>query len=61
LDEAVRQFIVQLPHAHPWWQRWWRRGTVTPSQSSRRTVSNGETEPTAARFGRQYQGATVCR
>lgn len=44
LDEAVRQFIVQLPQAHPWWQRWWRRGTVTPSQPSRRTASNGGTE-----------------
>jgi len=44
-DEAVRQFMAQLPQPHPWWQRWWRRGTVTTPQPSGGTVSNGGTEP----------------
>jgi hypothetical protein len=31
-DEAVRQFISQLPQSRPWWRRWRRGGTTaTPS------------------------------
>jgi hypothetical protein len=31
-DEAVRQFIAQLPRPRPWWQRWSRQPAVTASQ-----------------------------
>jgi hypothetical protein len=24
-DEAVRQFIAELPKQRSWWARWWRR------------------------------------
>jgi hypothetical protein len=44
-DEAVRQFMAELPQPHPWWQRWWRRGTVTTPRLSGDTVPNGGTEP----------------
>lgn len=44
-DEAVRQFMAQLPQPHPWWQRWWRRETVTTPQPSGGTVPNGGTGP----------------
>ena len=44
-DEAVRQFMAELPQPHPWWQRWWRRGTVTTPQRSGDTVPKGGMEP----------------
>jgi hypothetical protein len=44
-DEAVHQFMTQLPQPHPWWQRWWRRGTVTIPQPSGGPVSNEGMEP----------------
>jgi len=28
-DEAVRQFMAQLPQPRPWWQRWRRGGNTT--------------------------------
>jgi hypothetical protein len=44
-DEAVRQFMAQLPQSRPWWQRWWRGASVTTPQSPGRTAPNGETGP----------------
>jgi len=27
-EQAVKQFIDQLPQQRPWWSRWWRRRPV---------------------------------
>ncbi|MDH3601748.1 MAG: hypothetical protein OEU26_19225 [Candidatus Tectomicrobia bacterium] len=42
-DAAVHQFMAQLPPPRPWWQRWWRGGTVTTPQPLGHTVPNGGT------------------
>jgi len=33
-DEAVRQFMAQLPRPLPWWQRWRRGGKTTNSSAA---------------------------
>jgi len=44
-DEAVREFMAQLPAPPPWWRRWRRGGTTTSPQAPGGVVRGGAAGP----------------
>jgi hypothetical protein len=44
-DEAVRQFIAQLPQKRSWWRRWWQRLTGSNAQPTGHPKGAGSQKP----------------